>query len=50
MRVALTRDQWRTVAVMAAAILALHVVGFFVLIVLVAPRRRDRERSRSAPA
>jgi high-affinity nickel-transport protein len=33
----LDAGQWRTVAIMAAVVLALHVVGFFLLIALVAP-------------
>ncbi|MCW3064503.1 MAG: high-affinity nickel-transporter [Solirubrobacterales bacterium] len=31
------RGQWRTVAAMAAVVIGLHVVGFFLLVVLVAP-------------
>jgi high-affinity nickel-transport protein len=30
-------DQWRTVAAMAAVVLGLHLIGFFLLLVLVAP-------------
>jgi high-affinity nickel-transport protein len=33
----LTRGEWRTVAGMAAVVVGLHVVGFFILIVVVAP-------------
>lgn len=31
-------DQWRTVAAMAAVVLGLHLVGFFLLLVVVAPQ------------
>ena len=34
---ALTRREWHTVAAMAVAVIGLHVVGFVILIVLVAP-------------
>src|SRR3954447_13487368 len=37
-RDALTPAQWRTVAVMAAVVLGLHVAGFFVLLALVVPQ------------
>ncbi len=37
MRGSLTRSEWRTVALMAAVVVALHVIGFFVLIAIVAP-------------
>jgi len=33
----LTAGEWRTVAGMAGAVIGLHVIGFFILIVLVAP-------------
>ncbi len=33
----MTRGEWRTVAVMAAVVIGLHVVGFFLLIAVVAP-------------
>src|SRR5580693_7403453 len=36
---ALTRREWRTIAGIAGAVVALHVIGFFMLIVLVAPHR-----------
>ncbi len=36
-RAALDAGQWRTVALMAVVVLGLHVVGFFLLLVLVAP-------------
>jgi hypothetical protein len=36
---ALTGREWRTVAGMAAVVMGLHVVGFFILIAVVAPRR-----------
>ena len=35
----LNAEQWRTVAAMASLVLALHVLGFFLLIALVAPHR-----------
>jgi len=35
----LTSSQWRTVAMMAAVVIGLHAVGFFLLIALVAPHR-----------
>ena len=34
---AITRREWRTIAAMAGAVIGLHVIGFFILIVLVAP-------------
>jgi high-affinity nickel-transport protein len=34
---ALTRREWRTIAAMGGAVIGLHIVGFFILIVLVAP-------------
>ena len=39
MKRALTPREWRTVAGMAAAVVGLHAIGFFILIVLVAPHR-----------
>jgi nickel/cobalt transporter (NiCoT) family protein len=36
-RAALTPREWRRVAVLAAVVLGLHVVGFFILLVLVVP-------------
>jgi nickel/cobalt transporter (NiCoT) family protein len=35
----LTPSQWRTVAVMAAVVVGLHAIGFFLLIAVVAPHR-----------
>ncbi|HET7049736.1 MAG TPA: HoxN/HupN/NixA family nickel/cobalt transporter [Solirubrobacteraceae bacterium] len=35
---ALTGPEWRTVAGMAAVVIALHIVGFFILIAVIAPR------------
>jgi high-affinity nickel-transport protein len=37
-RAALTPQEWRRVAGLAAAVVALHAIGFFVLLVLVVPR------------
>ena len=37
-RGALTGPEWRTVAAMAAVVIGLHVVGFFILIAVIAPR------------
>jgi high-affinity nickel-transport protein len=37
-RSALTPQEWRRAALLAAAVLALHAIGFFVLLVLVVPR------------
>jgi high-affinity nickel-transport protein len=37
----LTSSQWRTVAMMAAAVLGLHALGFFLLIAIVAPRHYE---------
>src|SRR5205823_8203941 len=37
-RALLSREEWRSAAGMAAVILGLHVLGFFILIALVAPR------------
>jgi high-affinity nickel-transport protein len=34
---ALTRPEWRAVAGMAGAVIGLHVIGFYILVVLVAP-------------
>jgi nickel/cobalt transporter (NiCoT) family protein len=34
---ALTRSQWRTVAIMAAVVIGLHAIGFFLLIAVIAP-------------
>jgi high-affinity nickel-transport protein len=39
LRDALQPSQWRAVAMMAAVVIGLHVLGFFLLIALVAPRR-----------
>jgi len=36
---ALTRREWRTVAGMGSVVIGLHVVGFFILIAVVAPHR-----------
>jgi high-affinity nickel-transport protein len=36
---ALTRQEWKTVARMATVVVGLHVVGFYILIVMVAPHR-----------
>jgi nickel/cobalt transporter (NiCoT) family protein len=35
----LTTSQWRTVAMMAAVVIGLHAVGFFLLIAVIAPHR-----------
>jgi nickel/cobalt transporter (NiCoT) family protein len=35
----LTSSQWRTIAVMAAVVLGLHALGFFLLIAVIAPHR-----------
>jgi len=43
----LDAGQWRTVAMMAAVVLGLHIVGFFLLIALVAPHH-DQLRSSGA--
>src|SRR2546423_13708778 len=37
MRRALTREEWRRVGLLAAAVLALHRTGFFILLALVVP-------------
>ena len=37
-RRSLTRAEWRSLTAMAAVVVALHVVGFFILIAVVAPR------------
>src|SRR5437588_11438285 len=37
MRSALTRQEWRRVGLLAAAVLALHLIGFFILLALVVP-------------
>jgi high-affinity nickel-transport protein len=37
LRGSLTRGEWRTVAVMAAVVIGLHAVGFFLLIAVIAP-------------
>ena len=37
-RAALTPAEWRRVAILAAVVIALHAVGFFLLLVVVAPR------------
>src|SRR6478752_1219019 len=37
-RGALTGPEWRTVAAMAAVVIGLHLVGFFILIAVIAPR------------
>ena len=37
MRSALTREEWRRVGLLAAAVLALHLIGFFILLALVVP-------------
>ena len=37
MRSALTRAEWRRVGLLAAAVLALHLIGFFILLALVVP-------------
>jgi high-affinity nickel-transport protein len=37
-RGSLTRAEWRSLMIMGAVVLALHVVGFFILIAVVAPR------------
>jgi nickel/cobalt transporter (NiCoT) family protein len=39
LRAALTRREWRTVMGMATVVIGLHVVGFLILIVVVAPHR-----------
>ena len=33
----LTPGEWRTIAGMAGAVIGLHLLGFFILVVLVAP-------------
>jgi high-affinity nickel-transport protein len=38
-RASMTREEWRRAGWLAAAILGLHVVGFFILLVLVVPQR-----------
>jgi high-affinity nickel-transport protein len=38
LRAALTAAEWRRAAALAAAVLALHVIGFYILLVLVVPR------------
>jgi len=38
MRAALDPGQWRTLALMAAVVLGLHVLGFFLLLVVIVPR------------
>src|SRR5438132_9897216 len=37
MRCALTREEWRRVGLLAGAVLALHLIGFFILLALVVP-------------
>src|SRR5947207_4432100 len=37
MRRALTREEWRRVGLLAAAVIGLHVIGFFILLALVVP-------------
>ena len=37
MRASLDRGQWRTIALMSAVVLGLHLVGFLLLFGLVAP-------------
>src|SRR5580692_802539 len=37
LRGSLTRGEWRTIAVMAAVVIGLHAVGFFLLIAVIAP-------------
>jgi nickel/cobalt transporter (NiCoT) family protein len=37
MRSALTREEWRRMGLLAAAVLALHLIGFFILLALVVP-------------
>src|SRR5581483_1505892 len=39
MRISLDRGQWRTIALMGAVVLGLHLVGFGLLFALVAPHR-----------
>ncbi len=41
----LTAEEWRRVAAMVAAIVALHIVGFFMLLVLVAPHHYELGRT-----
>src|SRR2546430_9765654 len=37
MRRALTREEWRRVGLLAAAVIGLHVIGFFILLALIVP-------------
>src|SRR5437016_13993645 len=37
MRSALTREEWRRAGLLAGAVLALHLIGFFILLALVVP-------------
>src|SRR5829696_9499698 len=40
-RAALTPAEWRRVAILAAVVIALHAIGFFLLLVVVAPQRYE---------